>query len=77
MSELNFQSYSVRLVLGGSGKLELSAVSFCMATMRNICKIGDNGLQTNQTTTILKLTTAFEITSVSQILYKHCLEVIS
>jgi hypothetical protein len=38
----------------------------------SICKVGDCGLQTYQTVTILKRATTLEFTTISPILYIHC-----
>src|SRR5690554_2240618 len=38
----------------------------------SICKVGDCGLQTYQTVTILKRATTYEFTTIQPILYIHC-----
>jgi hypothetical protein len=40
--------------------------------MIRICKVGDCGLQTYQTATILKRATTLKFTTISPILYIHC-----
>jgi hypothetical protein len=49
----------------------LSVVLQCPITL-SICKVGDCGLQTYQTVTILKRATAVEFTTITPILYIHC-----
>ena len=53
---------------------KLSTVSFFLhlAVTVSICKVGDCGLQTYQTVTILKRATTLEITTITPILYIHC-----
>ncbi len=43
-----------------------------LAVTLSICKVGDCGLQTYQTVTILKRATTLEINTISPILYIHC-----
>jgi hypothetical protein len=42
------------------------------ATTVSICKVGDCGLQTYQTVTILKRAKTAEFTTITPILYIHC-----
>ena len=42
----------------------------------SICKVGDFGLQTCQTVTMLKRATTVEFTAISPILYIHCCAVV-
>jgi len=65
--------FNISVILNGSIN-NLKRITYwqfkCTVTF-SICKVGDCGLQTYQTVTILKRATTVEFTTISPILYIH------
>ena len=71
LANVLFCGLAVSFFLFLTAKLPLSFFLGLLVTF-SICKVGDCGLHTYQTVTILKRATTLEFTTISPILYIHC-----
>ena len=76
-----FELQELKINIVGNNRMTVLRFSFifryllCLVKLGitlSICKVGDWGLQTYHTVTILKRATTLEFTTISPILYIHC-----